>query len=86
VAGLPVLVSSVCGYAHHVTRSNTGLVLDSPFDQNQMNDRFQSMLNSSQRQEWQRNGINYAASEDLYSLPEKAADVIERYVGKAGPG
>ena len=84
VAGLPVLVSSVCGYAHHVTRSNTGLVLDSTFDQKQMNDCFQNMLNSSQRQEWQRNGIKYAASEDLYSLPEKAVDIIERYVGKAG--
>ncbi len=84
VAGLPVLVSSICGYAHHVTRSNTGLVLDSPFDQSQLNSYFEQMMLSDQHEQWQRNGIEYAATEDLYSLPEKAVDVIESVVGKAG--
>ena len=30
VAGLPVLVSAVCGYAHYIAEANCGLVLDNP--------------------------------------------------------
>ncbi len=33
VAGLPVLVSAVCGYAHYIAEADSGLVLDEPFEQ-----------------------------------------------------
>jgi UDP-glucose:(heptosyl)LPS alpha-1,3-glucosyltransferase len=36
VAGLPVLVSAVCGYAHYIAEADAGLVLDEPFEQAQL--------------------------------------------------
>ncbi len=76
VAGLPVLTTESCGYAFHVKRSGGGQVLPSPFDQERFNQELLQMLDSPQREEWRRNGIAYGAAEDLYGMPELAADII----------
>jgi UDP-glucose:(heptosyl)LPS alpha-1,3-glucosyltransferase len=77
VAGLPVLVSGVCGYAKHVKNSKAGTVLEEPFLQESLNENLFKMM-SSDKQSWTQNALSYADSEDLYSLPEKAADIIEQ--------
>lgn len=76
VAGLPVLTTESCGYAFHVERSNGGRVVPSPFEQERLNQELLQMLDSPQRDQWRRNGIAYGAAEDLYSMPELAADII----------
>ena len=77
VAGLPVLVSKVCGYAHYIAEADSGLVLDEPFEQEQLNQYLQRMLeDDAARASWARNGLAFADSADLYSMPEHAADVI----------
>jgi UDP-glucose:(heptosyl)LPS alpha-1,3-glucosyltransferase len=77
VAGLPVLVSAVCGYAHYISEADAGCVLPAPFEQAQLNERLATMLgDSAQRARWSRNGLAFAASADLYSMPQRAADVI----------
>jgi UDP-glucose:(heptosyl)LPS alpha-1,3-glucosyltransferase len=77
VAGLPVLVSAVCGYAHYIAEANSGLVLDEPFEQHQLNDYLSRMLqDNAARVTWGRNGLAYAETADLYSMPQHAADVI----------
>ncbi|MNJ77500.1 Lipopolysaccharide core biosynthesis protein RfaG [compost metagenome] len=77
VAGLPVLVSKVCGYAHYIAEADSGLVLDEPFEQDQLNGYLQRMLQDPQaRASWSRNGLAFADSADLYSMPQHAADVI----------
>ncbi|KRP59675.1 glycosyltransferase family 4 protein [Pseudomonas trivialis] len=77
VAGLPVLVSAVCGYAHYIAEAGNGLVLDEPFEQTQLNAYLARMLtDSAQRAAWGRNGLAYAETADLYSMPQHAADVI----------
>ncbi|MNH37828.1 Lipopolysaccharide core biosynthesis protein RfaG [compost metagenome] len=77
VAGLPVLVSAVCGYAHYIAEADSGLVLDEPFEQEQLNRYLQRMLEDGQaRAAWARHGLAFADSADLYSMPEHAADVI----------
>lgn len=77
VAGLPVLVSKVCGYAHYIAEADSGLVLDEPFEQEQLNAYLQRMLEDPQaRADWARNGLAFADSADLYSMPQHAADVI----------
>jgi UDP-glucose:(heptosyl)LPS alpha-1,3-glucosyltransferase len=76
-AGLPVLVTDVCGYAPHVTEANAGCVLASPFDQGALDATLASMLADDQaRHVWSRNGLDYADNTDLYSMPERAADII----------
>lgn len=77
VAGLPVLVSDVCGYAHYIAEADAGRVLSSPFEQERLNRLLAEVLGDDQRRaEWQRNGLAFADSADLYSMPQRAADVI----------
>lgn len=77
VAGLPVLVTDVCGYAHYIAEADCGRVLGSPFAQDALNSALAEMLaDDSQRQAWSRNGLAFADTADLYSMPQRAADVI----------
>ncbi len=77
IAGLPVLTTDTCGYAFHITRAGSGEVCASPFQQEDLNARLLHMLTSEQRDSWRHNGIQYGRSEDLYSMPETAVDIIE---------
>jgi UDP-glucose:(heptosyl)LPS alpha-1,3-glucosyltransferase len=77
VAGLPVLVSAVCGYAHYIAEADSGRVLDDPFDQAQLNDYLAGMLaDDASRAAWSQHGLAFAGTADLYSMPQHAADVI----------
>ncbi len=77
VSGLPVLVTDVCGYAHYIAEADCGRVLTSPFDQTALDHQLADMLADDQRRAfWGRNGLAFADSADLYSMPQKAADVI----------
>ncbi|TXH88103.1 MAG: glycosyltransferase, partial [Pseudomonas sp.] len=77
VSGLPVLVTDVCGYAHYIAEADAGRVLTSPFDQAQLNRTLADMLADDERRAfWGRNGLAFADCADLYSMPQKAADVI----------
>jgi len=77
VAGLPVLVSAVCGYAHYIAEAECGRVLREPFVQAELNQQLAAMLaDDAARAQWGRNGLAFAASADLYSMPQHAADVI----------
>ncbi len=82
VAGLPVLTLDVCGYAPYVSTAKAGLVLASPFDQKQFNHALQNVLLSSSRPEWKRNALNFAETADIYSLPEKAATLLETFAAE----
>jgi UDP-glucose:(heptosyl)LPS alpha-1,3-glucosyltransferase len=79
-AGLPVLTTDTCGYAFHVTRGEGGVVLPSPFQQDECNRALLQMLTSGEAAIWRTNSIAYAAREDLHSCHERAADVIEETV------
>ncbi|MBU1330287.1 MAG: glycosyltransferase family 4 protein [Gammaproteobacteria bacterium] len=77
VAGLPVLVTEVCGYAHYIRDADAGRVLPSPFEQAQLDRYLTEMLaDAEQRAVWSRNGLAFADTADLYSMPQRAADVI----------
>ncbi|AIG04435.1 lipopolysaccharide core biosynthesis protein [Pseudomonas fluorescens] len=77
VAGLPVLVTAVCGYAHYISEADCGRVLDEPFEQAQLNQSLAGILSDQQqRAAWSRNGLAFAETADLYSMPQRAADVI----------
>lgn len=78
VAGLPLLVTEVCGYAHYVLDADCGRVATQPFDQSAFNCLLETMLASDRdRARWHDNALRFADETDLYSMPERAADVIE---------
>ena len=77
-AGLPVLASDVCGYSYHVRNGGAGeSSIPSPFEQKKLNQLLSYMLTSEKRAEWQECGRKYISGTDVFSLPEKAADIIE---------
>lgn len=81
VAGLPVLATDVCGYAIHITNANAGRLVESPFDQKVYNSLLEEMLVSDEKIKWSENGLSYAAFADIYSMPERAAEYIDRVLG-----
>ncbi len=76
VSGLPVLATAVCGYAQHVVKAGAGRVVPEPFDDAKFAVLLEELLTSPDREQWRKNGLAYAQTEDLYSMPEKAADLI----------
>jgi UDP-glucose:(heptosyl)LPS alpha-1,3-glucosyltransferase len=82
VAGLPAFVSGACGYAGHITKSAAGLVSAEPFEQQAFNQQLVSMLDSDKLQQWSDRALHYADTEDLYSMPQKVAAIIETMVQK----
>ncbi len=58
--GLPALVTETCGYAFHIAAANAGLVSPSPFDQSVFDQLFQQLMVSEERENWSRNGMDYA--------------------------
>ena len=80
MAGLPVLATDVCGYAKHVTDANAGRLVCSPYQQSDFNDMLLDMMTSGERQAWKNNGLAYSKVADIYSMPERAADLITSYI------
>ena len=77
-AGLPVLATEVCGYSYHIQRAEAGEIVSSPFVQANLDRLLLSMLTSDKKHEWGRNGRDYVAKTDVFGLPDKAADIIEK--------
>ncbi len=80
ITGLPVIATDVCGYANHIDRANTGIVLRSPFSQTKLNADLLSILTSHRAEEWRQSGRNYGQNPDLFQMPETAVDAIEAWV------
>ncbi len=76
ICGLPVLVTANCGFAFHVERARAGLVCPQPFVQETLNEMLVRMLTSATRSDWGQNGLSYSENTDLYSLIERAADLV----------
>lgn len=77
VAGLPVLATAVCGYAHYIEEADAGLVVADPFEQKQMDGQLAKMLKDTPaRQGWQANALAFAETADIYNNAEHAADLI----------
>lgn len=78
VAGLPVLVSDVCGYAKHVLHAQAGELLEQPDNASRTAAQIAGMLATSSLKRWSEQALNYAETEDLYSMPDKAAQIIRQ--------
>jgi len=76
-AGIPQVISGVCGYAFHIERAQAGVVLQEPFQQKEYNRVLLNMLTSEQWQQWQDNALNYMHNSDIFSMPDKVSDIIE---------
>lgn len=78
VAGLPQLVSEACGYANHVQQSNAGQLITEPENTEAFTSLLREMLQTEKLHQWSSNALAYAQNEDLYSMPQQAADLIKQ--------
>ena len=76
VAGLPVLATDICGYAHYITEAEAGRVVSSPYQQSSFDLALEEMLSSNEMGQWKKNGIKFGKVADIYSMPDRAADII----------
>lgn len=76
-AGIPQLISGVCGYAFHIKKAQAGIVLSEPFTQSEFNQQLLVMLSSEKWQLWQDNALHYMRHSDIFSMPDKVSDIIE---------
>jgi len=75
VAGLPVLASSVCGYAHYIDEYGLGRVLPEPVDPAALAGALVEVL-STPREHWLERQQQLVQS-DVFSMTERAAGLIE---------
>lgn len=81
IAGLPVVASDVCGYAHYVRDAQMGSVIASPFD----GDAYVTAINEAltiSGEQWHCKGERFAATSDVYSRPQVAVDIMEKLVAE----
>lgn len=82
VAGLPVIATDVCGYSHYLAQHDLGIVLTSPFTQAALDAALLKMLTDTESiKRWRDNGLHFGQHADIYSMPARAADTIERLAG-----
>ncbi len=81
VAGLPVLATAACGYAHYVRDEKMGAVLAAPFCQGDL-DASALRLLARPRQQWRTRGQNFANTADIYDLPARASRHLEAIAGQ----
>ncbi len=77
LAGLPVVTTDVCGYAHYVRQANMGCVLAAPYHDKALATALATLLHSP-RGQWQQRGRAFAAATDVFSMRSQAVDIIEQ--------
>lgn len=79
VAGLPVVTTAVCGYAHHVTASGMGHVLSTPYSHDACHEALGRILMHDQRDMYYQRARIYSEKADIFSLKERVIERIEGY-------
>jgi UDP-glucose:(heptosyl)LPS alpha-1,3-glucosyltransferase len=80
--GLPVVASSVCGFAHHIRTAGAGAVIAEPFDQRAFDEALTLAEDPAVRERWSAAALAYADLHDFARGQEAAAQIIEQ-IGEA---
>ena len=75
-AGLPVLCTDACGYAHHVRAAGAGRVLPEPFRQPELDAALAKLLDAG-REPLRSRALDYAQHTDLHSLHDRILEAVE---------
>lgn len=77
-AGLPVIVTDICGYAPHIQAANAGVVLSEPYRQDDLNRALAHVINSD-RTPWREGGLSYTADIAAHFSPTTEAELLEQF-------
>jgi len=76
VNGLPVVTTSACGYAKHVSGADAGIVIQEPFHQKTFLAALETARDINSRDHWSKSGIEYGKHKSLYEGKTKATELI----------
>lgn len=77
VAGLPVVASSVCGHAHYIDEFAMGVSLTQAEQPTTIADAITAVI-AAGRPHWLAQAQKIIDHADIFSMPERAADIIEQ--------
>ncbi len=84
VAGLPVIATDVCGYAHYIADNAMGCVVGGAVTPNQVAEAMARVL-SENGAIWRERSRLFAAKTDIFSMPQHAADLIDQVAARRQP-
>ena len=76
VNGLPVVTTSICGYALHVDAADAGIVINEPFDYKAFVAALSAAEDAGRRGRWSASAEQYGAQSFLYEGLSRAAEII----------
>jgi len=76
VNGLPVVTTSVCGYAKHVGIADSGIVIQEPFHQKTYLRALETIHDLESSAHWSASGIEYGKRRSLYEGKRLATEFI----------
>jgi UDP-glucose:(heptosyl)LPS alpha-1,3-glucosyltransferase len=80
VAGLPVIATDVCGYAHYIVDHEMGCVVGGAVTPNQVAEAMTHVF-TEKSFVWRERSRLFSDKADIFSMPQHAADLIERATG-----
>lgn len=84
VAGLPVIATDVCGYAHYIADNAMGCVVGGAVTPNQVAEAMARVL-SENGAVWRERSRLFTTKADIFSMPQRAADLIEQVAARRQP-
>ena len=76
VNGLPVVTTSICGYARHVDAAEAGIVINAPFAHKAFVAALSAAEDAGRRSRWSESAAQYGAQPFLYDGRTRAAEMI----------
>jgi UDP-glucose:(heptosyl)LPS alpha-1,3-glucosyltransferase len=76
VNGLPVVTTSICGYAQHVDAAEAGIVINEPFGYNAFVAALSAAEDAGRRSRWSVSAEQYGAQSFLYDGRTRAGEII----------
>jgi UDP-glucose:(heptosyl)LPS alpha-1,3-glucosyltransferase len=82
INGLPVVTTSMCGYAQHVDAAQAGIVINEPFGFSAFEAALTTAQDAGRRFRWSAAGEQYGSQTFLYEGRARAADMIITAAGE----
>lgn len=77
VAGLPVIATDVCGYAHYILEEDMGKILGKADVVPRLADAIKEVA-SMDAQQWRERGRVFSRREEIFSMIDRVAEIIEQ--------
>ncbi len=83
IAGLPVIATRTCGYAHYVEDAAMGAVVADTATAVEIADQAEAVMQTSS-EDWHRRGKTFADTASIYDRPGQCVDILQAVAAQRG--